>query len=175
MNFTFRQKRISGILTVLPKNEVKFEDDMSQYNFPPDKSMRLKQIMGYDKHRIAEGGVCVSDLCVFGLKYLIDQGLLDKDEIDALILVTQTPDHLMPPTSNIIQGRLNLKHDIICLDINQGCGGYIIGLIQAFMLLEQDGVSKVVLLTGDILSRRTSTNDRNIYPLIGDGVAITIV
>jgi 3-oxoacyl-[acyl-carrier-protein] synthase III len=48
-------------------------------------------------------------------------GLLGRDEFDALILVTQSPDHSMPPTSSIIQGRLNLKHDLFCLDINQGC------------------------------------------------------
>jgi len=48
-------------------------------------------------------------------------GLLGRDESDALILVTQSPDHFMPPTSSIIQGRLDLKHDPFCLDINQGC------------------------------------------------------
>jgi hypothetical protein len=48
-------------------------------------------------------------------------GLLGRDEFDALILVTQSPDHFMPPTSSIIQGRLNLKHDLFRLDINQGC------------------------------------------------------
>ena len=175
MNFTFYNKRISGILTVLPRNEVKFDDEMLQYNFPIAKSLRLKAIMGYDRHRIAEKGVCVSDLCVFGLEYLLGQGLLAPDEIDGLILVTQTPDYLVPPTSNIIQGRLNLKEETICLDINQGCAGYLIGLIQAFMLLEQADIHKVVVVNGDILSRKTSNKDRNSYPLIGDGAAITIV
>lgn len=175
MNFTFRAKRISGILAVLPRNEVKFEDEMDQYEFPWENSLRLKQIMGYDRHRIAEPGVCVSDLCVFGLESLLDRGLLKKSDIDALILVTQTPDYLMPPTSTIIQGRLGLKQDTLCLDINQGCAGYIIGLIQAFLLLEQDAIKKVVVLNGDILSRKTSSRDRNSYPLIGDGAAVTIV
>lgn len=175
MNFTFRNKRISGILTVLPKNEAKFEDDMLQYHFQTEKSLRLKKIMGYDKHRIAENGICVSDLCVFGMEFLFCRRLVERADIDGLILVTQTPDHLMPPTSNIIQGRLNLKKETICLDINQGCAGYLIGLIQAFMLLEQDGVQKVVVLNADILSQKTSNQDRNSYPLIGDGAAITVV
>ncbi|MEN6414614.1 MAG: ketoacyl-ACP synthase III [Veillonellales bacterium] len=175
MNFTFQHKRISGVLTVLPHNEIKFEDEMNQYNFPLENTLRLKQIMGYDRHRIAEPGVCVSDLCIFGLRSLLVRGLVNKNDIDALILVTQTPDYLLPPTSNTIQGRLGLKQDIFCLDINQGCAGYIIGLIQAFMLLEQDAVKKAVVLNGDILSRKTSCRDRNSYPLIGDGAAVTIV
>lgn len=175
MNLTFHNKKITGILTVLPKNEVKFDDEAANYNFPIEKSLRLKKIMGYNKHRIVTGETCVSDLCVFGMEHLIESNLLKKDDIDALILVTQTPDHFIPPTSNIIQGKLGLKHDMICMDINQGCAGYLLGLIQAFMLLDQDSIKKVVLLNADVLSRKTSSKDRNSYPLVGDGASVTIV
>ncbi|WP_462411190.1 3-oxoacyl-ACP synthase III family protein [Neobacillus sp. Marseille-QA0830] len=175
MNLTFHDKKITGILTVVPSNEVKFEDEAANYNFPIAKSLRLKKIMGYDKHRIVNEETCVSDLCVFGLEHLIESKLLNKEEIDALILVTQTPDYFMPPTSNIIQGRLGLKQDMICMDINQGCAGFLLGLIQAFMLLEQNSINKVVLLNADVLSRKTSSKDRNSFPLVGDAASITVV
>ena len=116
---------------------------MKNFDFPLSRSLKLKEVMGYDKHRLVEAGVCVSDLAVHGLEHLFARGLLDPQEIDALILVTQTPDHLMPPTSSIIQGRLALKQDMFCLDINQGCAGFVVGLIQAFLLLEQPAVGKV--------------------------------
>jgi 3-oxoacyl-[acyl-carrier-protein] synthase-3 len=109
------------------------------------------------------------------LNYLFEKQYLHKDEIDALILVTQSPDYIMPPTSNIIQGNLKLKRDMICMDINQGCAGYIIGLIQAFSLLEQESINKVILLNADVLSRKVSKKDRNSNPLIGDGASVTIV
>ena len=175
MNFTFRRKRISGILTVVPAREQSFIEDMKNFNFPESRSLKLKEVMGYDKHRIVEAGVCVSDLAVFGLEHLFRQGWLKRDEIDALILVTQSPDHFMPPTSNIIQGRLNLKQDMLCLDINQGCAGFVIGLAQAFLLLEQECIQKVILVNADVLSRKTSPKDRNSYPLIGDAAAVTVV
>lgn len=175
MNFHFNNKKISGILTVLPENEVAFEDEMGNYNFSEAKSLKLKSAMGFNKKRIVKQGVTGSDLCLHGLNYLFDINLLQKNEIDALILVTQTPDYIMPPTSNVIQGILGLKHDMLCLDINQGCAGYVIGLIQAFMLLDQDSVKKVVLLNADVLSPKVSKKDRNSNPLIGDGASITIV
>jgi len=159
----------------LPENEVKFEDEMGNYNFSTAKSLKLKMAMGYNTHRIVKDGVCTSDLCIFGLNYLFENNLLKKEEIDALILITQSPDHFMPPTSNIIQGHFFLKKDIICMDINQGCAGYEIGLIQSFMLLEQEAINKVVLLNADILSRKVSKRDRNSNPLIGDGASITII
>lgn len=175
MNFNYENKRISGILTVLPKNEVAFEDEAENYNFSVKQSMKLKKIMGYEKHRIVVGDTSVSDLCVFGMRHLLDEGLISGDDIDALILVTQTPDYYMPPTSNVIQGELGLKQDMLCLDINQGCAGYLVGLIQAFNLLEQDSIKKVALLNADVLSRRTSNRDRGSYPLIGDAASVTIV
>jgi 3-oxoacyl-[acyl-carrier-protein] synthase-3 len=175
MNFSFQNKRITGILTVLPKNEVSFDDEMSNYNFPAAKSLKLKATMGYKAHRIVKEGVCASDLCIYGLGYLFMGGLLKKDEIDALVLVTQSPDYFMPPTSNVIQGALKLKEDMICMDINQGCAGYIVGLFQAFMLLEQSHINKVVLLNADVMSRKTSKYDRNSFPLIGDGASVTVI
>jgi len=175
VNFKFRRKRISGILTVLPAREQSFVEDMKHFNFSEARSLKLKEVMGYDKHRIVEPGVCVSDLAVAGLEHLFKSGLLHPDGFEALILITQSPDYFMPPTSNVIQGRLNLKHDLLCLDINQGCAGFVIGLIQAFSLLEQESISKVVIVNADVLSRKTSPKDRNSYPLIGDGASITVV
>ncbi len=175
MNLTFKNKKITGILTVLPENEVKFEDEVDNYNFPRSRSMALKAVMGFDKKRIVTEGTTCSDLCVFGMNYLFDHKLLKKEDIDALILVTESPDYFLPPTSHVIHGRLELKQDMFCMDINHGCSGYVFGLNQAFLLLEQPEINKVVLLNADILSTKVSKRDRNSRPIIGDGAAITIV
>ena len=61
------------------------------------------------------------------------------------------------------------------MDINQGCAGFELGLIQAFMMLEQPSINKVVLMNADVLSSKVSDQDRNSKPLIGDAASITIV
>ena len=175
MNLTFHRKRISGILTVLPARELSFLEEMKNYNFSPTRSRKLMEIMGYDKRRVVNPGVSLSDLAVFGLQNLFEQGLLIPEEIDALLVVTHSPDYIVPATSNVIQGRLCLKHDMLCLDISQACAGFVVGLSQAFMLLEQQSIRKVVLINGDIFSQRASPKDRSIYPLIGDALTITIL
>lgn len=175
MNLHFKNKKITGILTILPKNQVLFEDEMHNYNSSVAKSLKLKVAMGFNKKHIVTDGITSSDLCIEGLTYLFDNNILLKDEIDSLIMVTQSPDYILPPTSNVIQGHFGLKHDMICLDINQGCAGYIIGLIQAFMMLEQSSINKVVLMNADVLSPKVSKKDRNSNPLIGDAASITII
>ena len=175
MDFTFKHKRISGILTVLPQTAVKFEDEMANYNFPPAKSMKLKMAMGYKEHRIAATGQTSYDFCCFGLLHLFEQGMLNPEDVDALLFVSQSPEYFMPPTSNLIQGHFGLKRDCLCMDINQGCAGFELGVIQACLLLEQPAIKKVVLLNADVLSPKVSPRDRNSKPLIGDAAAITIV
>lgn len=175
MKLKFENKKITGILSILPSKEIRFEDDIENYNFSKAQSMKLKLIMGYDKRRIVEEKTTVSDLCIYGLNHLFQQEVLKKEDIDALILVTQSPDYFMPPTSHVIHGALGLKQDMVCLDINQGCSGYVIGLNQAFQLLDQEEIKKVVLLNADTLSKKVSPKDRNNNPQIGDGASITII
>ena len=175
MNLKFKNKKITGILTVFPEKEIKFEEEIENYDFTHRQSMKLKLVMGFDKRRVVEKGTTVSDLCVAGLKHLFDTNQLNKNDIDALILVTQSPDHFMPATSHVIHGMLGLKQDVYLDDITQGCSGYSFGLNKAFMLLEQESIKKVVVLNADIMSTKVSKKDRSSTPLTGDGATITIV
>ena len=175
MKLSFKNKRISGILSILPEDEVKFIDEIGNYNFTEKQSIKLGKIMGYGTQRIVDSDTTVSDLCVFGMNYLFDNNLLDKDTIGAVVLCTQSPDYFLPATSNVISGRLGLGQDVISMDINQGCAGFEVGLMQAFMLLNTGSIDKVVLLNADVLSQKVSIKDRNSRPLIGDGATITII
>jgi 3-oxoacyl-[acyl-carrier-protein] synthase-3 len=175
MKLSFKNKKISGILSVLPENEVRFLDEIGNYNFTEKQSIKLGKIMGYGTQRVADSSTSVSDLCVFGMNYLIDNQLLDKESIGAVVLCTQSPDYFLPATSNVISGRLGLGQDVISMDINQGCAGFEVGLMQAFMLLNTGSIDKVVLLNADVLSHKVSIKDRNSRPLVGDGATITII
>ncbi len=176
MYLHFKNKQITGILSVVPANEVAFDDEIPNYSFTAAQCLQLKKVMGYNKHRICKSrNACISDLICHGFNHLFEQGWLKREDIDAFILLTNSPDYPVPPTSNVIQGMLGLKHDMLCLDINQGCAGYMVGLSQAFMLLDQPEIRKVAVVTADIESRTHSYKDRSSYPLMGDAATITIV
>lgn len=163
------------MLGVLPENEYFFDDEVGNYDFPEKQTMRLKRVMGYNKHRISKDTTTVSDLGVYGLSYLLDKEVIRRDEIGALIAVSLCPDHFVPHISNLVQARTGLSEDVLCLDIPQGCCGFLVGLAQAFMLLEHMDGKKAVLINGDILSHKVSRRDRNDFPLIGDACAVTVI
>lgn len=175
MNLHFEGVRICGVQLVLPAQEVSFDDEINAYNFTMQQSKKLKTLMGYDCRRVVDETTTSSDLVIEGFKSLVADGLLDLDSLDALIVVTQTPDYLIPGTSYIIHSKLSLRQDMLCLDINQGCAGYIVGLITAFSLLGQRGFKRVALVNVDVLSRLVAKGDRNSRPIIGDAASITII
>jgi len=104
MNFTFHDCAITGLVAVVPANERKFVDEMANFKVPVARSLKLKEVMGYDRHRIVDGPVCASDLVCHAFEHLFSQGRIAPGDVDALILVTQSPDYFMPPTSSVIQG-----------------------------------------------------------------------
>ena len=175
MNLNFDGVKISGVQLILPKREIAFDSEVEDYNFTSAQSAKLKAVMGYDHRRIVEEGVTSSDLVVSGFEALIESGDIDPDKLDALIVVTQTPDFIMPGTSYVIHSRLSFRQDMLCLDINQGCAGYIVGLTTAFSLINKKNFKRIALVNVDVLSRLVSDGDRNSRPIIGDAAAITIV
>lgn len=175
MECVYREKKISGILGILPEEISDFEDELDNYSFPHKQSLRLKRLMGYDKHRLSKKKSTASDFCVYGLKYLLSKGKIRKDDIGAIIVVTLSPDYFVPHISNIIHGECHLSQDVLCMDILQGCAGYLLGLMQAFMVSDFMKDKKILLFNTDVLSHKVSKHDRNSFPLIGDATSITII
>ncbi len=175
MQVTFKGKKVSSILGMLPKQISYFDDEVDNYTFPAEQTMRLKKMMGFNAHRLSKQTTTVSDFAVTGLKYMIENQWITGDEIGAVVVVTLCPDHFLPHISNIVQGKCGLSNDVICLDIAQGCCGYIVGLFQSFMLLDHLRDKKVLLINGDVLMHRISSKDRNEYPVMGDACTISVI
>ena len=171
----FSGKRISSMLGILPETIGYFEEEINNYAFPPKQTLRLKKLMGYDKHRLAKESSTVSDLAIYGIDYMIKNEWIRTEKIGAVVTVTLCPDFFVPHISNIIHDKFNLGTDVLCYDIAQGCCGFLVGLMQAFLLLEHMSDKKIILVNGDVLSHKVSKQDRNDFPLIGDGCAITII
>ena len=125
---TYKNKRISTIYSVIPQNEADFMDEAGNYSFSEPQMKKLKKVMGFDKRRVALEGETVGDYAVFGIKQMIADGVFKEEEIGAIIVTTTSPDYFIPPTSNVIQGQFNFDLDTVCIDISQGCCGYIVGL-----------------------------------------------
>lgn len=135
----------------------------------------IEQATGITCRRVAGDEECASDLAVGAAEKLFARGVVQREEVDALILCTQSPDYLVPTTACDVQQRLKLPTTTAAFDINLGCSGYVYGLAIASSILRSGLSSKLLLLNADTYSKFVSKTDRTCRPIFGDGAASTLM
>ena len=168
----FENIAIKAVVTTVGDKKVTIEEEAHNFGYDDKMVKRLKKRMGFNSRYVVSDTICTSDLCYQSAKKIFEK--FDKDEVEALIFVTQTPDYKAPSTAIIMQDRLGLSKDIIAYDINLGCSGFINGLLNAYLLINS-GLNTVLLCVGDVASNFSYYKDKNLTPLMGDaGSAILI-
>jgi 3-oxoacyl-[acyl-carrier-protein] synthase-3 len=130
---------------------------------------------GIIRRHVAAKNECTSDLAVAAAQQLFAKGACQKQEIDYLILCTQTPDYLLPNTACLVQERLGLGRSVGAIDVNLGCSGYVYALGLAKGLIETGQASRVLLITADTYSKLLAPDDFSVRSLFGDGATATLL
>lgn len=176
MKATFTQTCIKGIHTLVPPKVIDIDSELDTiYKGDQNALNRIKKVIGLQTRHIAEPHITASDIGEVVANTLLDSLQIDRNSIDALIFVTQTPDYILPASACYLHGRLGLSSTCLSFDINQACAGYLYGLYVAHSLIDGGGAKRVLLLVGDTLSKFINPLDSNLAPIIGDGVSATLL
>lgn len=140
----------------------------TQY-FPEDQVREVVDKVGIFERRFADSNTCSSDLCFAAAEQLFADNNINREDIDLLVFVSQTPDYRMPATSILLQHRLGLPSSTIAFDVNLGCSGFLYGLSIVYSFMERSGLKKALLLDGETRSKVYSPKDRRSAFLFGDG------
>jgi 3-oxoacyl-[acyl-carrier-protein] synthase-3 len=138
--------RFRGLATCVPKTTI---SNLDCAESKKSERERLVRNIGILNRRICYPWQCFSDLAVVAAERLLDEIGWRREDVDALIVVTQSPDYLIPATAIILQDRLKLRTSTIAFDINLGCSGYPFGLYTVGSMLAGGGIKKALLLVGD--------------------------
>lgn len=164
---------LKGISYFLPEKIVTNADIVSQ--FPEWSVDKIISKIGIKERHIASENETASDLAVKAAEKLIAEYKIDKSTIDYIILVTQSPDYVLPTTACVIQDRLGLPTSIGAIDVNQGCSGFIVGISLAKGLVVGEMAKNVLLLTAETYSKHIHPKDKGNRTIFGDGAAATLV
>lgn len=175
VNSLFRQVEISGIVSVVPETYKTIDQEVHLYGGNEKQIERIKKTIGINKRHVVSSKTTSADLCFYAAKHLMLNMSVGREEIDALVVVTQTPDHFQPCNAAIIHGWLELNNSCAALDINLGCSGYVYGLWVSHMMIASGSCKNVLLLCGDTISRCVNPRDRATAPLFGDAGSATLV
>ncbi len=162
---------IKGIACAVPDNIKKSEE----YNeiFGAENVQKFINMTGVKTRYVALPEQCTSDLCYAAAKNLLNKLAWEPSSIDALILITQTPDYSVPATACVLQHRLGLSEDCLAFDVNLGCSGYVYGIWLASIMISTQDINRVLLLVGDTSNFGINQNDSATAMIFGDGGTAT--
>ncbi|MBP5769835.1 MAG: ketoacyl-ACP synthase III [Bacteroidaceae bacterium] len=163
---------IAGIAACVPPKMVENMD--SDLIEDKDELRKYIETTGVQRRYIAEDGICSSDLCLCAAEKLIAEIGWDKQDIECLILVTQTPDYIFPATACVLQNRLGLSTNCLSFDITMSCPGWIYGLSVMSSMLSAGRMKKGLLLVGETSTKAKSPYDR-VNLLAGDAGTATLL
>jgi len=143
--------------------------------FPEWSLEKIADKTGIVQRHLAAPDECASDLAVAAARKLFASGACKPEEIDFILLCTQSPDYFLPTTACILQDRLGLPTSAGALDYNLGCSGFVYGLSLAKGLIETGQATRVLLLTAETYSKFLHPRDRSVRALFGDAAAATLV
>ena len=171
---SFSSVGITALAACVPRhviNNYKYDLDI----WSEDEVRQVVNKVGVFERRFADENTCSSDLCYAAAERLFEDNQIDREEIDLLVFLSQTPDYRMPATSILLQDRLGLPMSTMAFDISLGCSGFISALSIVYAMMQSHGFRKALLLDGETRSKVYSRKDRREAFIFGDaGVAALI-
>ena len=164
---------IAAIEYHLPETVLTNQDLATE--FPEWSIDKIQGKTGITGRHISGPEECASDLAFAAAQKLFASGACGPQEVDYLLLCTQSPDYFLPTTACILQDRLGIRTRAGALDFNLGCSGFVYGLGLAQGLIQTDQASKVLLITAETYSKFIHPKDRSVRTLFGDAAAATLL
>lgn len=169
---TVNTPKISAVSTTVPSNKIK--NSHFSYLMNEEDLKKSFDMIGVRERYWADEEISTADLCVSSALEIFSKKDFDKDSVDAIIFVTQTPNYQIPATSYYIHDKLNLSESTLAFDINLGCSGYVYGLYLSSCLLN-NGAKNILLLAGETSSKIIDKNDPGTAILFGDAGSATLL
>lgn len=135
----------------------------------------LVQNVGIHERRWMTPDQTTSDLVAEASRKAIDRAGINPEDLDLIIVSTDTPDYLSPGTSVVVQNKLGAAN-AGCYDINSACAGWVTALDQGARYLVTEPTAKFILVTGGYgMSRFLDFNDKKTANLFADGAGAVVL
>lgn len=129
----------------------------------------------FQRHFMSKDQV-TSDLVVAAAESALAKVDLAKDEVDMVIVATDTPDQLSPATAAVVQHKMQLMR-AGTFDVNAACAGFVTALDVAtkFCQADPDRYRNILVCGAYGMSKYLNMEDYKIATLFADGAGAAIV
>ena len=128
----------------------------------------------YTRHFMADDQA-TSDLVVPAAEEALESAGLKPDDLDLIIVSTDTPDYISPSTAAVVQHKLGAKNAGV-FDVNTACSGFVTALDMAGKYIAADPSYGAILVVGAYgMSKFMDWDDYKRATLFADGAGAVIV
>ncbi|OOG64079.1 hypothetical protein B0E46_09180 [Rhodanobacter sp. B04] len=129
---------------------------------------RIVKKTGVYSRPVVADGEYTSDLALRATQRLLRRRGASATDFGALVVCTQTPDHLIPGVSSLVHGKLGFAQTCYATDINQGCSGFIYGAHLISAMIRGGAFQQAILVNTDCYTRLIRPDDLTTRVLFGD-------
>ena len=164
---------IKGISYYLPEKVVTNEELLLE--FPEWSVDKVAKKVGVNSRHLAGVSETAGDMAEKAARNLFAEYGVSPEEIDFILLCTQSPDYFLPSTACILQNRLGIPTSAGALDYNLGCSGCVYGMAMAKGLIAGGIAKNVLLLTAETYNKYLHPSDKSNRSIFGDGAAACLI
>ncbi|MCZ6507244.1 MAG: ketoacyl-ACP synthase III [Acidobacteria bacterium] len=129
---------------------------------------------GIKRRRFAADDETSADLAVAAAREALADAGITADEIDEIVVATDTPEMYTPDTAAFVQDRLGVR-PVPAFDMaGSGCAGFLLALDVARCRAEEGG-KNVLVIAVELISRLMNWADRDTCVLFGDAAGAAVV
>ena len=147
--------------------------DLNKFYGTPIKDTFENKIGIFQRH-ITDDTESTADLATkAGAKAIADAGIKPED-LGLVVVATDTPEYLSPPTACVVQGRLQAVN-AGAYDINGACSGFVAALDAMCRIVISGGHKHVLLVGAYNMTKYVDRANPALVPLFGDGAGAVVV
>jgi 3-oxoacyl-[acyl-carrier-protein] synthase-3 len=165
---------VAGLGMYVPEKVVTNED-IEQLLGRPGTAQWLVENVGIKERRVMADHEVTSDLALHAGQQALKSARIKAEDVDLIILSTDTPDYLSPATSVVVQYKLGAEN-AGTFDVNCACAGLVTSLDIASRYIKTDpGMKNILVIAAYGMTRFMDWTDHYTCTIFADGAGAMVL
>lgn len=168
-----RYAAIAATGRYVPERRLTNADVEARLGEPVDQWLRDN--VGIGARHVMADDQRTSDLALAAARQALTRARVAAEDLDLIVVATDTPDYLSPATAAVVQHALGAKKAGV-FDLNSACAGWVTALDMAGKAIVADRAYRHVLVVGAYgMTRFVDWTDKKTCTLFADGAGAVVL
>jgi 3-oxoacyl-[acyl-carrier-protein] synthase-3 len=135
----------------------------------------VSNTLGIRERRYCAPDESTADLAAAAAKSALESAGVAAEDIDLLIVATDTPEYISPATAPVVQARIG-AWKAGAFDINSACAGFVTALDVAWKYIRADErYDRVLVVAAYAMSKFVDSHDKKTSTIFADGAGAVVL